>query len=31
MAVKTLLPEDLPEPEPVGPDLESRATAGQYL
>ncbi|MDQ3913928.1 MAG: AAA family ATPase [Actinomycetota bacterium] len=30
-AVKTLLPEDLPEPEPVGPDLESTASAGHYL
>ncbi|HYP23089.1 MAG TPA: AAA family ATPase [Actinomycetota bacterium] len=30
-AVKTLLPEDLPEPEQAGPDLESTASGGQYL
>ncbi|HEY7875603.1 MAG TPA: AAA family ATPase [Actinomycetota bacterium] len=30
-AVRTLLPEDLPEPEPLGPDLESTASTGHYL
>jgi hypothetical protein len=30
-AVKTLVPEDLPAPEPAGPDLESTVTVGHYL
>jgi DNA polymerase III delta prime subunit len=30
-AVRTLLPEDFPEPEPEGPDLESTASTGHYL
>lgn len=30
-AVRTLLPEDLPEPEPIGPDPETTASVGHYL